>query len=137
MLTPVLQQKREEFLRHLREQDEELVQQEAELKERQREQDEEEERRKSDGEQKRDSALLQFDYSSLSYLSSNNFSGFDEPLQSPDSIHDSDSSLLSPVPGPTLWESEMSVVELVKGNEGLGFSILDFAVSYYIFRLAI
>ncbi len=121
-----LQQKREEFLRHLQEQDEELVAQEAELKERQR-QAEEEERMKSDEDHNRDSALLQFDYAS--YRSSSQMSGLDESLQSPDSILDSDSSLLSPVPGSTLWEDELSEVVLEKGNQGLGFSILDFAVS--------
>ncbi len=112
-------------MRHLREQDEELVAQEAELKERQR-QAEEEERMKSDEDHNRDSALL-FDYTS--YRSSSQMSGLDESLQSPDSILDSDSSLLSPVPGSTLWEDELSEVILEKGNQGLGFSILDFAVS--------
>ena len=113
-------------MRHFQEQDEELVQQEAELMERQR-QAEEEERRKSDEDHNRDSALLQFDYSS--YRSSSQMSGLDENLQSPESILDSDSSLLSPVPGSTLWEDEITEVALVKGNQGLGFSILDFAVS--------
>lgn len=44
--------------------------------------------------------------------------------------HDSDSSVgvLSPVPGSTRWESDLSEIELVKGSEGLGFSLLDFAV---------
>lgn len=46
-------------------------------------------------------------------------------------IPESDSSvgILSPVPGSTSWESNLSEIELVKGNEGLGFSLLDFAVS--------
>ncbi len=120
------QQKREEFLRNLQKQDEELVAQEAELKEQQR-QAEEEERMKSDEDHNRDSTLLPFDYAS--YRSSSQMSGLDETLASPDSILDSDSSLLSPVPGSTLWEDEESVVVLDKGSQGLGFSILDFAVS--------
>ncbi len=55
--------------------------------------------------------------------------------QSPESPRDSygtDSSVtaLSPVPGSGLWDSEVSEVELMKGMEGLGFSILDFSVSH-------
>lgn len=42
---------------------------------------------------------------------------------------DSTTSALSPVPG-SVWETEVSEVQLVKGEHGLGFSILDFAVSY-------
>ena len=37
--------------------------------------------------------------------------------------------MMSPVPGSTSWESDLSEIELVKGAEGLGFSLLDFAVS--------
>ncbi len=109
--------------------------QEAELKERQRQAAEEEERMKSDEEHNRDSALLPFDYSS--YRSSSQISGLDEALTSPDSILDSDSSLLSPVPGSTLWEEEESVVVLNKGSQGLGFSILDFVVRilYFLYVL--
>ena len=52
--------------------------------------------------------------------------------------HESGSSagVLSPVPGSTSWELDMSEIELLKGKEGLGFSLLDFAVrcnEYYIF----
>lgn len=44
---------------------------------------------------------------------------------------DTDSSLgvLSPVPGTGFWEPDLAQVALLKGEEGLGFSILDFAVS--------
>jgi hypothetical protein len=42
---------------------------------------------------------------------------------------DGSMGMLSPVPGSTSWESDLSEVELVKGSEGLGFSLLDFAVS--------
>ena len=44
---------------------------------------------------------------------------------------DTDSSLdaLSPVPGTGFWDPDISLVSLHKGEEGLGFSILDFAVS--------
>ena len=42
---------------------------------------------------------------------------------------DSSTSVLSPVPG-SVWETEATEIELVKGVDGLGFSILDFAVSF-------
>ena len=44
---------------------------------------------------------------------------------------DTDSSLdvLSPVPGTGFWDPDIALVSLHKGEEGLGFSILDFAVS--------
>ena len=42
---------------------------------------------------------------------------------------DSSTGILSPVPGSGLWESEITEIELPKGDKGLGFSILDFAVS--------
>lgn len=85
---------------------------------------------KSDEDHSMDSTLLPLiDYTS--YRSSSPISGLDDTLASPDSILDSDSSLLSPVPGSTLWEDEESVVVLNKGGQGLGFSILDFAVSWH------
>ena len=47
---------------------------------------------------------------------------------SPDT--DSSLSVLSPVPGTGFWEPDVAQVTLLKGEEeGLGFSILDFAVS--------
>lgn len=46
---------------------------------------------------------------------------------SPDT--DSSTGVLSPVPGTGFWEPDISLVTLHKGEEGLGFSILDFAVS--------
>ena len=57
----------------------------------------------------------------------------EEPLppNQRDSVASDDSSagILSPVPGSGLWEIDAIEVELQRGNEGLGFSILDFAVS--------
>ena len=47
---------------------------------------------------------------------------------SPDT--DSSLSVLSPVPGTGFWEQDVTRIQLHKGDEGLGFSILDFAVSY-------
>ena len=124
---PSLQQRREEHERHIREQEEELLQQEMEFKERQRRQtEEEEERRKADAEQKHSSANAQFEYNA-------NYPDyeFERPVQSPDSMQESDSSIsvLSPVPGSTIWEAVIDEIDLVKGEEGLGFSILDFVVS--------
>ncbi len=69
MVPSLPQQRREEYERHIREMEEELLQQELELRERERRQSEEEERRKADAEQKRNSSVLQstslteFDYS--------------------------------------------------------------------------
>ena len=40
----------------------------------------------------------------------------------------STSTALSPVPG-SAWENSVTVIKLIKGREGLGFSILNFAVS--------
>ena len=59
----------------------------------------------------------------------------ESPVTSPnhrDSMasEDSYSSIISPVPGIGLWESDVTEIDLPKGKEGLGFSILDFAVSY-------
>jgi len=125
------EQRREEYERHIREQEEELLQQEQELKDRQLKQ---QERRKLDAEQKRNSTHFEFDYSPYHATPNTNFL---PPLhiQSPDSAHesfatdatDSSASILSPVPGSGFWESEVSEIDLVKGDEGLGFSILDFA----------
>ena len=42
---------------------------------------------------------------------------------------DGSAEVLSPVPGSGLWENEVVEVELPRGDEGLGFSILDFSVS--------
>ena len=55
------------------------------------------------------------------------------PSNQRDSIASEDSSacVLSPVPGSGLWESGVVDVELQRGNDGLGFSILDFAVSFF------
>ena len=42
---------------------------------------------------------------------------------------DSTTSILSPLPG-AVWENEVTEIELVKGDNGLGFSVLeDYAVS--------
>ena len=60
----------------------------------------------------------------------------DQQVTSPDSMQDesdSSTSVLSPVPGSTLWESYLSEIDLEKGVEGLGFSILDFQVQCPIF----
>ena len=162
-----LQQRREEFERHIREQEEELIQQANELKERQQRQTEVEEEGEGEGHEESSRATPPntdqpvFDYTSP-YMDPNaNFdlqdgsmhpnSNFDLPdgevlprmanfdlqdrddIQSPDSgeQHGSDSSvgMLSPMPGSTSWESDLSEIGLMKGQEGLGFSLLDFAVS--------
>lgn len=39
---------------------------------------------------------------------------------------ESSTSALSPVPG-SVWENEITEIDLIKEKEGLGFSILDFA----------
>ena len=99
-----------------------------EFKERQRRQtEEEEERKRADAEQKRLSANVQYDYNT-------NYPGYESyehQVHSPDSMQGSDSgsSVLSPVPGSKLWEPDITVIDLLKGEDGLGFSILDFAVS--------
>ena len=91
-----------------------------EFKERQRRQiEEEEERRKADAKQKHSSANTHPDYE------------FEYRVQSPDSVQESDSTIsdLSPVPGSALWEADIDEIDLVKGEEGFGFTILDYAVS--------
>ena len=106
-----------------------------EIKERQRRQtEEEEERKRADAEQQQQqqnrlSANLQYDYNT-------DYPGYEYERQvhSPDSMQGSDSSsgVLSPVPGSKLWEPDVTVIDLLKGEDGLGFSILDFAVSWRI-----
>lgn len=49
---------------------------------------------------------------------------------SPDT--DSSMGVLSPVPGTGFWEPDITEITLHKGEEGLGFSILDFAVSWIL-----
>ena len=99
-----------------------------EIKERQRRQKEEEEKIKmADAEQKSLSENLHYNYN----INYQGYAEYEHPVQSPDSMQESDSSasVLSPVPGSTIWEAEINEIDLVKGEEGLGFSILDFAVS--------
>ena len=122
------QQRRKEHETHIRQQEEELLQKEMEFKERQRRQKEEEEKRKrTDTKQNSLSDNLQYDYN-INYPG---YMEYERQVQSPDSMQESDSSgsVLSPVPGSTIWESDICEVDLLKGEDGLGFSILDFAVS--------
>ena len=42
----------------------------------------------------------------------------------------STSTALSPVPG-SAWETNVTSIKLIKGREGLGFSILNFSVSLH------
>lgn len=132
---PPPQQRREEFERHIREQEEELIQQANELKERKQRltEEEEEEVRK----QASMPSLSLFNYTPSYFVptaSSSNpdLSGGDADLEE-GAQHgagsDGSVGMLSPVPGSTSWESDLSEIELVKGAEGLGFSLLDFAVS--------
>ena len=126
LFTP--QQRRKEHERHIRQQEEELLQKEMEFKERQRRQTEEEERRKiATAKQRSLSDNLQYDYNYSGYME------YERQVQSPDSMQESDSSgsVLSPVPGSTMWESDIHDIDLLKEEGGLGFSILDFAVSCY------
>ena len=123
-----LQQRRKEHERHIRQQEEELLQKEMEIKERQRRQTEEEEKRKmADAEQKSLSENLHYNYN-INYPG---YAEYEHQVPSPDSLQESDSSgsVLSPVPGSTIWEADINEIDLLKGEEGLGFSILDFAVS--------
>lgn len=39
---------------------------------------------------------------------------------------------LEPLTGLAMWSSEPQVIELVKGERGLGFSILDYQVNCYL-----
>ena len=134
--------RREEYEQHIREQEEELLQQEMELKERLRVQTEEEEdRRKWDVENVAsiDLRVTGFDYSMI-YNPSPSYSLKRSQLQGSDSTTGTDggcgdsgggtSGVLSPAP--SRWESEVVAIELVKGPQGLGFSILDFPVCIII-----
>ena len=38
---------------------------------------------------------------------------------------------LEPITGLAMWSSEAQIIELIKGDRGLGFSILDYQVCYY------
>lgn len=38
-------------------------------------------------------------------------------------------SSLEPLTGLAMWSSEPQIIELIKGERGLGFSILDYQVS--------
>jgi multiple PDZ domain protein len=38
---------------------------------------------------------------------------------------------LEPLTGLAMWSSEPQVIELVKGDRGLGFSILDYQVNFF------
>ena len=135
---PSLQRRREEFKRHIREQEEELIQQANELEEkelRQTEEEEEDEKRRREMDE-----MELFNYTSSTYPNSSDmnfdlYRGAIPPKDQDADMHhlnhpESDSSvgMLSPVPGSTSWESNLAEIELVKGNEGLGFSLLDFAV---------
>ena len=129
-----LQQRREEHERHIRQQEEELLQKEMEIKERQRRQtEEEEERKRADAEQQQQQQQNSLSAANLQYDYNTNYPGYEYERQvhSPDSMQGSDSSsgVLSPVPGSKLWEPDVTVIDLLKGEDGLGFSILDFAVS--------
>ena len=126
-----MQQKREEFERHIREQEDELLQQEYEFKERQKRQAEEE------GEQESldsctTSGWLLYDHSSpqdsaLDALDMDTSIDTMCPDSKPQQQQPT-SVILSPVPGWISWDLEVSEIELVKGKEGLGFSLLDFSV---------
>ena len=74
-----------------------------------------------------------FNYASPYLDPDSNFDLSDHEVQSPDSDlqqgSESSGGMLSPVPGSTSWEPDLSEIELVKSQEGLGFSLLDFAVS--------
>lgn len=41
---------------------------------------------------------------------------------------------LEPLTGLAMWSSDPQIIELVKGERGLGFSILDYQVSRLIFN---
>ncbi len=139
LFSALFQQRREEFERHIREQEEELLQQENEIKERQewqtKQEESEEVEKESDSGPSDQNQWLPFDYTSYVTPSADfNFTDGREILTSPgDSDHPqgtaSVNEVLSPVPGSTSWESDLSEIDLIKGQEGLGFSLLDFAVS--------
>ena len=121
-----IQEQEEEFQRHIREREEELIQQENEQRERQL-RNAEEMRKISEVQQ----SPLPIFYPTYN-IGSNYGGGGHSVVRTPDSEmqqeSDSSPSVLSPVPGSTSWESELSEIELYKGPEGLGFSILDFPV---------
>lgn len=135
------QQKREEFERHIREQEEELIQQANEIKERKQRLTEEEEAEEETKKQAaaassdQQSSLSLFNYRPSYFVPTSGLSSHNVPSPDPEMAHlaversDSSAGMLSPVPGSTSWESELSEILLVKGTEGLGFSLLDFAVS--------
>ena len=132
---PLLQTRREEFKRHIREQEEELIQQANEIEERQLRQTEEEEEDEKRRKEIDDMDLFDYGYPANAHLNFDLY-GREMPKGEDSDMHllhpESDSSMgmLSPVPGSTSWEVDLAEVELVKGNEGLGFSLLDFAVSW-------
>lgn len=130
------QQRREEFERHIREQEEELIQQANELKERKQRLTEEEEEEEETKKQTTSSSDLQSSLSLFNYRPSYFVptSGLSDLSPDPEMallgvVSDGSVGMTSPVPGSTSWESDLSEIELVKGTEGLGFSLLDFAVS--------
>ena len=138
------QRRREEFKRHIREQEEELIQQANEIEERQLRQTEEEEEEDEKRRRELDGMEL-FNYTPSTYPASSdlNFDLYEHGVakgqesgmhhlqpQQPET-----EGMLSPVPGSTSWETELSEIELVKGSQGLGFSLLDFAVSVKYMQL--
>ena len=147
MYISLMQQRREKFERDIREQEEEMLQQENEIKERQKwqpgaEEDHDELEQADPNSQNQKDWLLQYDYPQQSYVNSNSGFGYSDPEIGPTSpggsesrhSQDSDSSpdVLSPVPRSTSWESDISEIELVKGNKGLGFSLLDYPVCFLV-----
>ncbi len=122
-------------MRNLREQEEDMIQQENELIERQLRHTEEEE--EEEGRRKRNSSDTDLHSHSLDYISPYSNTNYDyrfEGHPSPTPPHQvardrvQSGEVLSPIPGSTSWESDLSEIELFKGEEGLGFSLLDFDV---------
>lgn len=50
------------------------------------------------------------------------------------SLNKMKSRSLEPLTGLAMWSSEPQIIELVKGERGLGFSILDYQVSEEILK---
>lgn len=49
------------------------------------------------------------------------------------SLNKMKSRSLEPLTGLAMWSSEPQIIELVKGERGLGFSILDYQVRIFFF----
>lgn len=71
-----------------------------------------------------------FEATSERLVKSKSDNALSEPMMS--NLSGKKSRSLEPLSGLAMWSTEPMIIELVKGDKGLGFSILDYQVSHMI-----